>query len=177
MKSKHRAASAASKKRPKQQRKMRPRPTPRWIESEEIEEIARRRCLMILSVLSGEKPVTEAIKEAEITRPLYYLLERRALDAMVLALIPGSGPGRKPEISSQIRALEEKIQTLEKEKRRMERLLFMTRKLMKPGPMKTRTGLMKSGRPKKKTTTSSPTTETSDTRSPSIPTTTGETKD
>src|SRR5688500_1883382 len=106
MKSKRPPASEPSKPtkttKPKRTRKPRARPIPKWLESDELEEIAQRRCLMILSVLSGEKPVTEAIKEAEITRPLYYLLERRAVEAMLAALIPSS-PGRKAEPSSQIR--------------------------------------------------------------------------
>lgn len=153
----------------KRTRKPRSRPIPKWLESDELEEIAQRRCLMILSVLSGEKPVTEAIKEAGITRPLYYLLERRAVEAMLEALLPSS-PGRKAEPSSQIRGLEEKIQQLEKEKRRMERLLLLTRKVLKPGPLKTARG-----RPRKRPSTSSPTTASSDEPAPSIPTKPGET--
>lgn len=174
MKSKRPPASEPSKPaktKSKRGRRPKARPIPKWLESDDLEEIAQRRVLMILSVLSGEKPVTEAIKEAEITRPFYYLLERRAVEAMLEALMPSS-PGRKAEPSSQIRSLEEKIQQLEKEKRRMERLLLLTRKVLRPGPLKTTRG-----RPKKKRSNSSPTTESSDTSSTSIPTKAGETTD
>lgn len=168
MTSKRPPASVPSKrKKPKQQRRPRSRPTPKWLESQALEELAQRRCLMILSVLSGEKPVTEAIKEAEITRPLYYQLERKALVAMLEALMP-SPPGRQKASSSQIREMEEKIQQLEKEKRRAERLLLLTRKALKPGPMKTARG-----RPSKKRTTSSP----ADMPSTSTPTKDGATTD
>src|SRR5262245_59461793 len=81
----------ADSTKPKRNRKMRSRPVPRWLKtSSELDEIARRRCLMILSVLSGEQPVTQAIEEAKLTRPYYYLLERRAIEAMIRALMPGS---------------------------------------------------------------------------------------
>jgi len=68
-------------------RKNRARPTPRWLaRSADLDPIARVRCLMVLSVLSGEKPVTDAITEAGISRGRYYQLETRALSAMLRAL-------------------------------------------------------------------------------------------
>src|SRR5438270_8570674 len=70
-------------------RKHRPRPTPKWLEnSQELDAIARSRCLMVLSVLSGEKPVTDAIAETKISRGTYYQLEAKALNAMLAALNP-----------------------------------------------------------------------------------------
>ena len=70
-------------------RKHRRRPAPRWLKSsKEVEAVARSRCLMLLSVLSGEVPVTDAITQAKISRATYYQLETRALQAMLAALNP-----------------------------------------------------------------------------------------
>ena len=50
-------------------RKQRSRPTPKWLmTSADLDTIAQQRCLMVLRVLSGETPVTEAISEAGISR-------------------------------------------------------------------------------------------------------------
>ena len=69
--------------------KHRSRPTPKWLlTSEDLDQIAQQRCLMVLSVLSGETPVTEAIAQAGISRATYYQLETRALSAMLRALGP-----------------------------------------------------------------------------------------
>ena len=48
-------------------RQKRARPTPRWLKTASEEDaIAKRRCLMVLSVLSGALPVTEAIAQADV---------------------------------------------------------------------------------------------------------------
>lgn len=127
-----------------QRRKHRSRPTPTWLlEQQDLDEIARRRCLMVLSVLSGERPVTDAIAEAQISRGTYYHLEERALRAMLEALKPGaetkSEPSELPALR-RVAELEAKLGQLEKEKRRSERLLLLTRKMVKAGPMKTGAG-------------------------------------
>lgn len=129
---------------------MRSRPVPRWLKtSSDLDEIAQRRCLMILSVLSGEQPVTQAIAEAKLTRPYYYLLERRAIEAMIRALIPGaeSSDNAAMTTSGRIRELEEQVRKLEQEKRRSERLLFLTKKVLGPGPLT----MKRRGRPPKST--------------------------
>jgi hypothetical protein len=121
-------------------RKKRARPTPKWLLGAELlDRVAQARCLLVLSVLSGEKPVSEAITEAGISRGHYYQLETRALRAMLKALSPASseeqeegGPGR------QVAALEEKVKRLEQARRRSERLLAMTRKVMAGAPVKLR---------------------------------------
>jgi hypothetical protein len=98
-----------------------------------LDLIAKRRCLMILSVLSGERTVEDASREAEITSPLYYLLEKKALTAMLAALVPGATKDGSP--APALAQMEAKIRELEKTKRRLERLLFLTRMTVKPGPM------------------------------------------
>ena len=107
---------------------------PRWIfDAKDLDLIAKRRCLMVLSVLSGEKSVEEASREADITSPLYYQLEKKALTAMLASLVPGATKDGSP--APVLAQMEAKIQALEKTKRRLERLLFLTRMTVKPGPM------------------------------------------
>src|SRR5687768_4989014 len=106
-------------KRGKRRRGSRPnrsRPTPKWlVKSHEIDQIARARCLMVLSVLSGETPVTDAVAQAGISRASYYQMETRALNAMLKALGPLV---RREETQSsprrQIAALQERVKELER---------------------------------------------------------------
>lgn len=128
----------------------RPRPTPSFLlEQQDLDDIARRRCLLILSVLSGQTPVTDAIEGTEISRQNYYQLEERALRAMLKALTPGQEQaplaGPDPQQARRIAELEGKVRELEQDKRRHERLLFLTRKVVAPGPLK----LGQRGRPRK----------------------------
>ncbi len=142
---KSRPASTPHDKR----RARRARPTPRWlIQASDLDEMAKRRTLMVLSVLSGEKAVSDAIEEAQVSRPLYYQLEMKALQAMLRALAPGAELGGTPGadgMAKRIQELEEQVQRLTQEKRRSERLLFLTRKVVKKGPM----AQENRGRPKK----------------------------
>lgn len=136
-------------------RKRRSRPTPRWLEaSTDLDSVARNRVMLVLSVLSGEKPVTTAIEESQISRGFYYQLETKALNAMLLALAPGSDGESSPEATGlhhRIKQLEEKLSRAESAQRRAERLLFVQRKLTNSGPVKTHRG-----RPPKTTTSSTP---------------------
>jgi hypothetical protein len=113
-------------------RRLRSRPTPKWLlKSEELDKIAQQRCLLVLSVLSGETPVTEAIAQAGISRAAYYQLETRALSAMLRALGPLAGPeGAESTPLRQIAALEAKVKELERSRRRTQRLLLMTRRVV-----------------------------------------------
>ena len=118
-------------------RKNRPRPTPRWLKgATDLDPIARTRCLMVLSVLSGETPVSDAIAASGISRATYYHLETRALSAMLKALGPGAEETEDGSPQRQVSKLERKVKLLEQGKRRAERLLLMTRRVM--GPVKTR---------------------------------------
>jgi hypothetical protein len=122
-------------------RKHRARPTPQWLlKKQELDEIAQRRTLMILNVLSGQLPVTDAIAQAQISRGHYYQLEERALHAVLEAMEPGASPGRPPETTTRLLQLEDKVKQLEVDKRRLERLLTMTRKVLRPRPLKTALG-------------------------------------
>jgi hypothetical protein len=105
---------------------------PKWLkDSAKLDEMARSRALMVLSVLSGEKPVTDAIRQAKISRGTYYQMETRALNAMLVALNPLATmtQGATPDLSAtRIEALLDRIQHLEQDKRRTQRLLLLTRK-------------------------------------------------
>jgi hypothetical protein len=93
---------------------------------------------MILSVLSGEKPVSDAIEEAGISRGTYYQLETRALSAMLRSLEPASSSDTDPASpTKRIVALEGKVRDLQQARRRAERLLLMTRRVMKGREKKT----------------------------------------
>jgi hypothetical protein len=121
-----------TRRRRRGSRRHRARPTPKWLlKSEEIDQIAQQRCLMVLSVLSGETPVTDAIKTAGISRGTYYQLETRALSAMLRALGPlASAEGVETSPVRQIAVLEAKVKELERAGRRSQRLLLMTRRVI-----------------------------------------------
>lgn len=140
---------------PTASRKRRSRPTPRWLEKKpDLDQVARNRVLLVLSVLSGEKPVTTAIEEHGISRGFYYQLETKALNAMLLALAPGSDGDASSDamgLQHRIKQLEEKLERAEAAQRRAERLLLVQRKLTSSGPVKTHRG-----RPPKTTTSSTP---------------------
>jgi len=106
---------------------------------------------MILSVLSGEVSVSDAIEQAQISRGFYYDLEERALGAMLVALTPG-GESQASSPQARITQLEERCKKLEQDKRRSERLLHLTRRVIKPGTVKTT-----AGRPRKRRTSASST--------------------
>lgn len=150
-----RQARTAASPKPKQTRSLRSRPTPRWLTKQpDLDAVARNRVLMVLSVLSGEKPVTMAIEESGISRGFYYQLETKALNAMLLALAPGSDGDASPDATGlhhRIKELEEKVERAEQGQRRAERLLLVQRKLSSPGPVKTHRGRPKSSVAKKPT--------------------------
>lgn len=161
----------------------RTRGTPRWLATRELDEMARRRCLLVLSVLSGERAVTDVLEEAQISRGTYYNMEERALRAMLAALAPSTietplGTAESP--AKRIEELEAKVTQLEREKRRGERLLLLTRKVVRSGPMKEAAG--RRPKPRRSSTTVGPkpsrgskaATTPSPSVSPSTPTPDGE---
>ncbi len=135
----------------KRSRKLRARPTPRWLrQQKDLDQVAQARCLMVLSVLSGQTPVTEAIQAAGVSRGTYYQLETRALNGMLRALMPGAQEdGGDPRPRRRIAELESKLQKLEQARRRSERLLALTRKLKRGStlsPWGRRTSSTRTGR-------------------------------
>jgi len=148
----------ARRPRDDSEKNRRSRPTPRWLANKtDLDAVARNRVLLVLSVLSGEKPVSTAIEESEISRGFYYQLETKALNAMLLALAPGSDGDASPDatgLHQRIKELTEKVARAEQAQRRAERLLFLQRKLTSTVPVKTQrgrpsskpTGSMRTGR-------------------------------
>jgi hypothetical protein len=135
----------------KRKRGNRPRRLPSQLTAKELDEIAKRRCLMLLSVLSGRVPVTDAIAHGKISRGTYYQLEEKALNAMIAALSPTASDGGPALVrSKEIEALEQKVRKLEMEKRRLEHLLMLATKVVQPGPLTTG-----KGRPSKRRSTKS----------------------
>lgn len=123
-------------------RKRRARPVPSWLkEQQDLDEVAKRRCLMVLEVLSGAMPVSDAIETAQISRGLYYQLETKAVRGMLAALAPGADPTGQPVgMLEKLKQAEAKVTRLERDKRRLERLLFVTKQVVRPGPMAIGTG-------------------------------------
>jgi hypothetical protein len=109
-------------------------PLPLWLmEPMEQHRIAQARCLMILSVLSGQKSVKEVIAEARVSRTLYYQMEERALNGMMRALGPrvAEAPGEHRELRearTQVRLLSARVKSLTQRKRAAERLLRLLMK-------------------------------------------------
>jgi hypothetical protein len=99
---------------------------------------------MVLSVLSGEMPVTDAVAQAGISRASYYQMETRAINAMLKALSPLAKPEETQTTPvRQIAALEEKVKKLERARRRTQRLLLLTRRVIRP---ETKTSSTRRGR-------------------------------
>lgn len=124
-------------------RKHRSRPTPKWLrQTNGMDAVARRRCLLVLSVLSGETPVSDAIEEARISRGTYYQLEARALQAMLQALNPlATTSGTRESLARErIEALEAKLKRSEQERRRCQRLLRLARLSIRAPVMSGRRG-------------------------------------
>ena len=123
-------------------RRLRSRPVPKWLTtSTQLDAIARSRVLLVLSVLSGEVPVTEAIAQAKVSRGTYYHWETRAVKAMLAALNPlaSSVPDGSADLSAataRIEGLEAQVKRLAQEKRRSQRLWLLTKKTVK-GPVST----------------------------------------
>lgn len=115
------------------------RGVPRWLTGrKDLDQVAQRRTLMILSVLSGHTPVTTAIAEHGISRPLYYQLETKGVVGMMRALVPGANAAASPDDATpmrQIVELEQKVTRLEQENRRLERLLLLAKKVLPTGPV------------------------------------------
>jgi hypothetical protein len=134
-----RVATTGSTSKSDRRRAERPRGVPRWLTGrKDLDQVAQRRTLLILSVLSGHTPVTTAITEHGISRPLYYQLETKALVGMMRALAPGANAAASPDEATpmrQIVELEEKVARLEQENRRLERLLFFAKKVLPAGPL------------------------------------------
>src|SRR5436190_6261923 len=132
-------SSTPQSTKPSRRRAERKRGIPRWLSGrKDLDAVAQRRTMLILSVLSGQTPVTTAIAEHGISRPLYYQLETKAVVAMMQALVPGASAASSTDDATPMRRiaeLEAKISRLEQDNRRLERLLLLAKKVLPPGPI------------------------------------------
>lgn len=139
MKRNKRTSTSSTPTKADRRREPRKRGVPRWLSGrKDLDQVAQRRTLLILAVLSGHMPVTAAITEHGISRPLYYQLETKALVGMMRALVPGANAAANPDDATPLRQiveLEEKVARLEQENRRLERLLFFAKKVLPAGPL------------------------------------------
>jgi hypothetical protein len=143
--------SASARRGSKKQRRKRSRTLPSQLTAKDLDEITKRRSLMLLDVLSGRVPVTDAIATGKISRGTYYQLEAKALAAMMAAVSPTASNGGPALVhSKQVEELEQKVRKLEMEKRRLEHLLVLATKVVQPGPLTTG-----KGRPSKRRSTRS----------------------
>lgn len=118
-------AGRAGAGRPKHQ----PHALPKWFQSStQLQAVARSRCLMVLSVLSGERSVSDAVAQAKISHNMYYQMEKRALNAILVALHPHSRWAQQGALKERIKQLEAQLKRLGQQKRRSQRLLLLMRK-------------------------------------------------
>lgn len=118
-------AGTAGAGRPKHQ----PHALPKWFQSStQLQAVARSRCLMVLSVLSGERSVSDAVAQAKISHNMYYQMEKRALNAILVALHPHSRWAQQSALKERIKQLEAQLKRLGQQKRRSQRLLLLMRK-------------------------------------------------
>ena len=100
---------------------------------EQTQSLAHERCLMILSVLSGHRSVSEAVTAGKLSRALYYQLEDKAVRAMMRSLDPlaktsSTGAKELSDAYARIRALSTQLKLLTQRKRAAERLLRLVLK-------------------------------------------------
>src|SRR5438445_10864760 len=102
------------------------RPGPRPLTGDEG---AKRSAALILEVLAGLRTPSEASTALGVTTMRYYILERRALEGMVQALVPRpKGKRRRPE-DALAEAGRERVR-LEREKGRLQALVRAAQRTM-----------------------------------------------
>lgn len=99
-------------------------------------ETAKKRAWMVLSVLSGQVGVSEAVREEKISPSRYYQLETKALKGMVYALSPEEGQARGT-MQERLERAQRKLAKLEEEQARQRQLLRMARKMWGTGSLGT----------------------------------------
>jgi hypothetical protein len=88
--------------------KPKPKPKPVGLSTLKGTPDARRYAALILEVLGGLRGPTDAAKAMGVALPRYYMLETRALQALIKAMEPlPRGPGRNPD--AEIAALQKQL--------------------------------------------------------------------
>lgn len=99
-----------------------------YTQSPEIPQELAPRLALILEVLSGAKSLSEAAREANLSRNHFQSLLNRSLGSMVQALTPQE-PGRKPK-PQVLSELEQRLRRLEKENSRLKKRVEATDELI-----------------------------------------------
>lgn len=90
---------------------------------------ARRAACVVLEVLGGERTAAEAAEALAMSTSAYYLLEQRALDALVAACEP-KPTGWVPTAQRELGGLQKKYAVLERECARYQALARLTQRTM-----------------------------------------------
>lgn len=103
-------------------------PNSTYTPSPEVPQDLAPRLALILEVLSGAKTVSEAAREASLSRNHFQSLLNRSLGSMIEALNPKE-PGRKPKPQA-LSALEQRLKKLERENSRLKKRVEATDELI-----------------------------------------------
>lgn len=103
-------------------------PHPRYTPTPEVPPELAPRFALILEVLSGRKTLSEAAREANLSRNHFQSLLNRSLGSMIEALNPKE-PGRKPKPQG-LSELEQRMRKLERENTRLKKRVEATDELI-----------------------------------------------
>jgi transposase-like protein len=103
-------------------------PSSTYTSSPDIPQKLAPRLALILEVLSGAKTLSEAAREANLSRNHFQSLLNRSLGSMVQALTPQE-PGRKPK-PQPLSDLEQRLKKLERENSRLKKRVEATDELI-----------------------------------------------
>jgi hypothetical protein len=103
-------------------------PSSTYTPTPEVPQELAPRLTLILEVLSGAKTLSEAAREARLSRNHFQSLLNRSLGSMIEALNPKE-PGRKPK-SQALSELEQRLRKLERENSRLKKRVEATDELI-----------------------------------------------
>jgi transposase InsO family protein len=103
-------------------------PSSTYTPSPEVPPALATRLALVLAVISGTKTLTEAAREASLSRNHFQSLLNRSVGSMIEALQPKE-PGRKPK-PAQLSELEQRLKKLEKENSRLKQRVEATDELI-----------------------------------------------
>jgi transposase InsO family protein len=103
-------------------------PNSSYTPTPEVPQELAPRLALILQVLSGAKTLSEAAREANLSRNHFQSILNRSLGSMVQALTPQE-PGRKPQPQA-LSALEQRLKKLERENSRLKKRVEATDELI-----------------------------------------------
>jgi hypothetical protein len=104
------------------------------LESLDVEDKdAKAKVSLVLTVLAGEKSISEACRETGLKPLSYYKLEERMVRAMVATAKMPALRGRRKDPLSEANSLAEETAQLRQEHRRLQSLMRISKKLLRTG--------------------------------------------